>query len=335
MFKGSSLDHREGLILKVMNDHGQSIQTDIAPLPGFHTESLKSVLKVFPAIQKKLEGSFWSLKLLLNSDHLLSQSLSYKKYPSLYFALEFALLCHLMPKIDFFQKIKVNALLVGSDSEIKLKTPLLKSYDSLKIKVGKRGPYELLALIDKIKPHLNEHQMLRIDFNRSWELKDLLQFCKHFPLELCQYLEEPLKNPLELLPFSNYYPHPIGFDESLLDTSLEFLLTIPTKRAFIIKPTLIGSLQKINHFYSKACLHNLDYILTSTFESGIGHLMIAHLAHYLALENPIGLDTYNWLEDDILTKPLEFNQGSLDLKCQHILNPYINWNKLTPLYEYA
>ena len=63
--------------------------------------------------------------------------------------------------------------------------------------------------------------------------------------------------------------------------------------------------------------------------------MIAHLAHYLALENPIGLDTYNWLEDDILTKPLEFNQGSLDLKCQHILNPYINWNKLTPLYEYA
>ena len=335
LLKESLVDYREGLILKMTNANGQSIQTDVAPLLNFHTESISSILKIFPQIQKALTKSFWSLKLLLNSEHLLSQNLSYQKYPSLYFAIEFALLCHLMPKLDHFQNIKINGLLSGTDNEIEIKAPLIKSYGSIKLKVGARGAYELLSLIEKISPHLKAEQKLRIDFNRSWELSELLEFCKHFPIELCEYLEEPLKNPLELLHFSSSYAHPIAFDESLLDTSFEFLLTIPTKRAFVIKPTLIGSLQKINYFYSKARLHNLQFILTSTFESGIGHLMIAQLAHYLAIEDPIGLDTYQWLESDVLTKPLEFNKGVLSLKEQHILNPYINWSALTPCYEHA
>ena len=333
--KGSLLDHREGLILKVTCEHGQSIQTDIAPLLNFHTESISSILKIFPQIKKALTKSFWSLKLLLNSENLLSQNLSYKKYPSRYFAIEFALLCHLMPKLDHFQDIKINALLSGADSELELKAPLIRDYESVKLKAGPRNAYELLSLIEKIQPHLRPQQKLRIDFNRSWKLTELLEFCKYFPIELCEYLEEPLENPLELLHFSSHCAHPIAFDESLLDTSLEFLLTIPTKRAFIIKPTLIGSLQKVNYLYSKARLHNLQFILTSAFESGIGHLMVAQLAHYLAIEDPIGLDTYQWLENDVLTKPLEFNKGKLDLKEQHILNPYINWKALTSCYENA
>ncbi len=327
--KNHAINKRRGFVLELRADNGQVIYTDIAPLPHFHPETCQEILAIFPKVQKSLQNSFWSLKLLLNTEHVLSTALSYQRFPSLYFAIEMAILCHLMPNLQFFQDIKVNAHLKGTDAEIVQKVQTLKSFSSLKVKVGKRNPSELLQLMDQLCPHLSSSQKLRIDFNRSYSLQELLTFCEKFPLELCEYLEEPLANPMELLAFASEYPHPIAYDESLLDTPLELLLTVPTKNAFVIKPTLIGSLQKIAYLYSKARLHNLQFVLTSTFESGLGHLMIAQLAHFFALEEAIGLDTYAYLENDILLKPLTFSKDTLCIKDQHIFNPYLNWAMLT------
>lgn len=325
-----SILSREGLILKVKNDLGASVYVEAAPLPHFHKETLKETVDKLANVKEHLIGSFWSTKLLLSSDHILSKVLDYKKYPCLYFALEFALLCHLMPKLAYFQDIHINALLSGDDKTVLEQSKLVKDYPAIKVKASNRSPIEMLKLMESLIFN-DPHRRFRIDFNRSWQLSDLVEFCSHFPIENCDYLEEPLKNPLELLAFSDKFGHPLAFDESLIDTSIEFLLTLPSKVAFVVKPTVIGSLEKIHFLYSKARLHRLDFILTSTFESGIGHLMIAQLAHYLAIEEPIGLDTYHWIEEDLLLKPLSFKNGTLSLKDQHLLNPYIDTNKLTPL----
>lgn len=332
--KGGSLNKRKGFILKMVSDTGHTIYSDVAPLPFFHRETEADILNIFPKIADQLIGSHWSLKLLLSHPNILSEHLNPTQFPTLYFALEFALLCHLMPRLDYFQEIKLNAYLSGTDHEILLKAHHLKHYEAIKIKVGPRDSHELLQLINKIHPCLLPHQVLRLDFNRSWSLSMLSHFCERFPLDLCDYLEEPLNNPLELLTFSNDFPHPLGFDESLLDTPLEFLLSIPTKAAFIIKPTLIGSLQKIHYLYSKSRLHDLKFILTSCYESGVGHLMIAQLAHYLAISDPMGLDTYQWIKNDLLIQPLDLSYGMLKLKEQNILNPYINFNLLSKCYEH-
>lgn len=325
--KGHPLGNRRGCLLKMVSDKRRGIFADVAPLPYFHKESLEDIKECFSEIKERLIGTHWSLQLLLKEKHILMDLPLYKKYPSLFFAIEFALLCHLMPKFNFFQDIKINALLAGSDEEILSKASLLKERRAIKVKAGRREPHEMLMLMEKLAKALPGHKF-RVDINRAWPLDKTRAFCKKFPIELCEYLEEPLKNPLDFLTFSNEFLHPIAFDESILDTPLEFLLSVPTKAAFIIKPTLIGSLQKINQLYSKAELHGLKFILTSAFESGLGHLMIAHLAHFLGIEDPIGLDTYHWLKNDVLSKKLVLFEGVLNLKENHLLNPYVDMKAL-------
>ncbi len=329
--KGAQLETRKGLLLQIGDGRGRKAVCDIAPLPHFSPDTLSSILDAYADFKKRLLNSYWSLKLLLSPQNILNEHLSHSDYPSLFFGIEFALLSLMMPRFSLFTKVKVNLLLMGSDDAILKKAPLIQEYQATKLKVGKRSPEEALKLIEEIIPYLGPSQKLRIDINRSWTVRQALFFCEHFPISLCDYLEEPLQNPEEYLSFANYCNFPLAFDESLIEMPLDYLLSIPTKKALIIKPTLLGSLQKMNYFYQKACKHNLQFILTSSFESGLGHLMIAHLSRFLAIESPIGLDTYKWLEEDVLLAPLTFSKGSLHLPKENLVKPGLNMTKLTKI----
>lgn len=315
---------RLGFILKVVTDDQRITYADVAPLDHYHKETLESVLKQFEKIKPTLLDSFWSIKMLLGKNHLLYQILSDSDFPSLFFAIESALLTFLMPQSNLTKTVAINAFLQGSDEDILQKKTLLKDFKSIKIKVGHRDASQTLALIDKLSPHLDSNQKLRLDIQQKWSLSETLFFCSHFPIKRCEYLEEPLQNPLEFLRLAHETAHPIAFDESILTTPLDFLLSVPTKKALVIKPSLIGSLQRIYTLYSKARKFNLEFILTSCFESGLGHLTIGRLAHYLAIEEPIGLDTYYALKSDVLLSPLDMNFGYLHLKDDDFLFSKLN-----------
>lgn len=332
VLKGVTLSSRRGLLLQMSDENGRSAFSDIAPLPHFSPENLPDTLDVYAQIKPKLLKTHWSLKTLFSQNNILYQSLDPEKFPSLFFAIEFALLSLMMPSVCTSPHIQINSLLMGSDEVILQRMPLLKSFSRIKLKPGPRSPEKLGELIERILPYMQEGQKLRIDFNRSWDIKQTLAFCEKLPLEYCDYLEEPLKNPAEYLSLSNYTAHPIAFDESLLDTPLNLLLSVPTKKAFVIKPSLMGSLQKINFYYQKACRYKLDFVLSSAFESGLGHLMIAHLCRYLGIEAAIGLDTYTWLKKDVLMDPLKFTKGTLLLKMQNLVQPELNKELLKPIY---
>lgn len=320
----NSLLKREGLILCIKDEFGHEKFGDIAPLPYFHQETLSEVKTLFSEIQPKLLGTHWSLRMLLEGDHILSDLLKKKNASSLHYAIEMALLCHLTPLINANDEVPVNALLIGSDEDILEKAKTIEEYSVIKVKVSSRSPDEMLHLIDKLKPYLTTNQKLRIDINRFWSTEQAEYFSDRFEPSLCDYIEEPLKNPLELLEFSSKCDLPLAFDESILDTPLNFLLSVPTKKALIIKPALIGSISKIFQLYEKAQFHKLQFVLTSVFESGLGHLLIAQLARFLALDSPIGLDTYQWIQKDILSKALVFKKGMINLKESYAQNPYID-----------
>lgn len=323
LIRDNSLSKREGLILCITDELGHKKFGDIAPLPYFHHETLSEMQDLFCEIKPKLLGTHWSLRMLLEGDHILADLLKDKEASSLQYAIEIALLNHLT-LTSSHQNVPINALLIGEDEEILNKAKTLQEYSRIKVKVSNRSPLEMLDLIDKLKPCLTRHQKLRIDVNRFWNRDEAEFFSERIDPDLLDYLEEPLKNPLELLEFSSKSPHPIAFDESLLDTPLNFLLSIPTKKALIIKPALIGSISKIYKLYEKAQFHKLQFILTSVFESGLGHLSIAQLAQFFDLRDPIGLDTYQWIKKDVLSKTLVFQKGALNLKESYAQNPYID-----------
>jgi len=55
-------------------------------------------------------------------------------------------------------------------------------------------------------------------------------------------------------------------------------------------------------------------VISAAFESGVGIGKLAHFtAAYCRPNEPVGLDTYAWLSDDVLLEPLPSGAGELDL----------------------
>lgn len=184
-------------------------------------------------------------------------------------------------------------------------------FQTLKLKLGHLPLNEAIALA---KQHLSPS--LRLDCNRAWTLDQALHFASHFKPTDFAYLEEPLRNPQDLIVFSQLTHFPLALDESIhCDWA-----SIPTLKAIVVKPTIVGSIPPIPP--------HLDLILSSSYESGLGLLHIARLAQEHRLTQPIGLDTYCALQDDILTTPINCSSGSISWNFSAIP---IDFSKLCPI----
>jgi len=164
--------------------------------------------------------------------------------------------------------------------------------ETLKIKVGHLKLDEAILLANQYK----ETHLLRIDCNQKWSLDQALHFASHFSPTDFDYLEEPLSNFSDLIVFSRLTGFPVAVDES---SNQELLSQIPTLKAVIAKPTILGSVPTFP----------VPTILSSTYESSLGHLLIARLAS--SHTAPLGLGTFRLFSDDILQPPLRASQGFL------------------------
>lgn len=179
-------------------------------------------------------------------------------------------------------------------------------FSTIKLKLGHLPLPEAIALV---KQHLGLH--LRLDCNRAWTLNEALAFASHFKPTDFAYLEEPLRRFEDLVSFSHLTRFPIALDESISSDWTQ----IPTLKALVVKPTLLGAIPLIPP--------HLDLILSSSYESGLGLLHIALLAQERNLTHPIGLDTYRALQDDILTTTIHCSEG------------YFSWNYSDPPIEFS
>lgn len=176
---------------------------------------------------------------------------------------------------------------------------------TLKLKLGCLSLKEAISLVKK-----NTRYKLRLDFNRSWPLEKVVEFTRHFKPTDFDYLEEPVDNFNDLISFSINTQFPIALDESIHSNWSE----IPTLKAIVVKPTVVGAIPKIPP--------HLDLILSSSYETGIGLIHVALLAQN---KLPIGLDTYAGFKNDLLTTPIDCANGYFSWTPSK--NP-VNLNKL-------
>lgn len=248
---------------------------EIAPLPGWSRETLEDVLQE------------------LKSGKIVS--------PSVQFGLESALLSSSDPL-----SLPICPLLTGSAEEI-LQAAERVSGSLVKVKLGDLRAEKAIDILRELRKKFH----LRVDLNRKWALADSLKVFSHFSQTDFDFIEEPCQNARDL----HQFPFPIGADESLRDTSLEELLKIPHLKALVFKPTLMGGMRVGKMLADVARRHQLDLIFSACFESGIGIARIAHMAQALGVPiRPLGLDTYRYLEDDVLQNPLDFSEGYLHLR---------------------
>lgn len=324
--RGQESMYRQGYAMQLSDEQGHSGWGEISPLPCFSHETYEDVRAQFhelsdwlqgrsvPEACELLDGTFesWLAKLHLPA--------------SLRFGVESAVLNMLaneqqMPLSVFLggeqlQTIPVNALVSGSADKVSKKASEahLKSYRAVKVKVGRLSVHDDVSLINKVATILGDSVSLRLDANRNWSLEDALLFAKGIEGCRIEYIEEPCRTVAESREFSVSTGLPVALDESLLKLSPQELNDYTDMAAVVLKPTLLGGIERTMQFARKAESLGLAAVISSSYESSLGILTLVHLASVIGgQETPVGLDTLLLFEQDLLQVPLEIKQGNIIL----------------------
>lgn len=133
---------------------------------------------------------------------------------------------------------------------------------------------------------------LRLDANRARTPLKAQQFAKYVNPAYRQriaFLEEPCKTREDSRAFSRETGIAIARDESLREADFRFVAE-PGVRAVVIKPTLTGSLQKVQQQVAAAHALGLSVVISSSIESSLGLTQLARIAAADAADYS-GLDT--------------------------------------------
>ena len=330
--KGYLQYERQGIIVELTADDGTKGYGDAAPFTGLHQESISDIINETGNIASEL------YRIDLNTFSIkLEQVIS----PSLQFALEWALVDLLarsknLTGAQFFNKnnspkVKINALLSGDNKELQENAKILKTQkpEIVKIKVGKGPLEEDINLVKEIDKIFDGQIKLRLDANRSWNLEQANMFGAAVVNTNIEFVEEPVDKPADLQNFFLNTGIRFALDESLRDCSFEDIRGMTGLAAFVIKPSLFGSISFIRNWIDFAEILNVNVIFSSTFESSVGLWSIAQMASAFSKNDLAhGLDTYRWLKQDVLTSAFPAENYSIDVN-DDLIGKSLNHNCLT------
>lgn len=280
---------------------------DQQPLSGFSRESLDEAQQALTALLPKLQGQ--------HIDCLLKQAEA-SPYPSIAFGLSL-LHAKLSGKLDALRPLTTAVPLIyqptdAPKAELMAKIAKLdSSVRSVKVKVAQTSMEDELSLIYGIlsqRPDLK----LRLDANRGFSLEQALDFAACLPLDSIEYIEEPCQQPQDNQTLYRAIPLPYALDESLNDPDYQFVMQ-EGLTALVIKPMLLGSIEKLQRLIDEAHCYGVRCILSSSLERSLGINDLAHLAAILTPDEIPGLDTLHAFSQDLLV-PSGKHQ-SLKLKC--------------------
>lgn len=281
-FGAARFDRRDGLYLRLEGSAGVGIG-EVAPLPGIHRESLDDCLDAL-----RLFG-------LADRERL---------PPSLAFGLSVAqaiadgdpvLSRPLRPTVG------VNEL-ITDDSLPSLST------QTAKVKIARAGTDVDVggerARLDRIlveRPQVK----LRVDANRGLTLEEAKRLFDGINPARIDYLEEPLRTPLELPALHFATGMPLALDESLHEPEHRSALEVaPGVVAHVVKPPLVGSILRVRERAERTARQQLRTTITSTFESSYSLHVLARLITWLPnADGDHGLGTGGILLDDPCDPP--------------------------------
>ncbi|WP_220017423.1 enolase C-terminal domain-like protein [Candidatus Rhabdochlamydia oedothoracis] len=258
---------RSSHLVCLKDSNQQEAWAEISPLPGRSKETIdEALLQLINVLKGK------------KTSHL---------YSSVSFALATAL------KQFSFPPIPLCALLSGSKQEMMQQALLVahKGFSSVKVKISQLSLEDAFAVLDSLRKTFS----LRVDANQRFSFQEALYFFGQFPSLAFDFIEEPTWETSRLADFS----HPFGLDETLEKNPDFRFENLANCKAVVVKPMIQG------FFTTKKLMQHLEkkrtkLIFSSSYESGLGLMQIAHLAMQTKLY-PLGLNTQSLFTEDILT----------------------------------
>lgn len=318
---GRVLHERAGLLVRIESDSGRSGWGDVAPLPGFSRERMEEAEAELTAWAGRLRGARFDPR-----GHGLEAWPGYDPAavasPSVRFGLETALtsLSRRMehgagPELTCFEgAVPVNGLLAGSREQVLADAGRLRDEGcrALKLKVGSRPVAEDVEVTGAVCSVIGDDMGLRLDANRCWSLEQAVAFGREIGAGRVEYLEEPLRDPAHLRELFDATGIPVALDESLLELRPEDLEGRPEVGAVVLKPTLLGGVARAREWVVKALALKVRPVVSACFESGVGLLALAGFAWASTRDAvPAGLDTYRWLDADVVRPRIPFRTGAI------------------------
>ncbi|CAM3132370.1 o-succinylbenzoate synthase [Vibrio rarus] len=290
ILREQKLTQREGWVVELFENDSVG-RGEVAPLIGFSHETMdQAFVEVVAKLKKWIAG----------------ESLDcHSQYPSVAFGLSMAEfeLKGLLSKEGNYQ---AAPLCNGDPDDLIPALHAMQGEKVAKIKVGLYEPVRdgmLVSLFLESVPDLK----LRLDANRAWNLEKAKQFAKRIKpsqRSRIQYIEEPCRAPGDSLTFAIETGIAIGWDETLQngvmnpDFDLEFLTGA---KAIVIKPMLVGNINRCIQLIEKAQAAGLMAVISSSIESSLGLSQLARFAQQFTPMTTPGLDTLQLFKEQLHT----------------------------------
>ena len=146
---------------------------------------------------------------------------------------------------------------------------------TLKLKLGRRGFDDELALLERLRARVGAAIQIRLDVNRLWSAEDAPARLAGVTGVRPELVEECM--PAAALARFESSPVPLAVDESLQDPS--FVEQLPESvRALVLKPMALGGYARCLELASWAHARGLDVIVSHLFDGPVALAAAAHLA---------------------------------------------------------
>lgn len=269
---------REGIIISLTDQAGKIAQGEIAPLPWFGSETREEALELccslgeiisindiaaigdrFPACQFALESAW--LNLTQAQDGINPGDLNY---------------CYLLPAGE-------QALTIWKEIY------QAQSNTTFKWKIGVYPLAREIEILKQLVSILPAHIKLRLDANGGLNLTQARKLLTVTDtLQGIEFIEQPLPpgDFGEIVKLSQEYSTLLALDESVASyQQLKNTYQQGWQGVFVIKAAIMGFPSKLKQF----CQNNsLDIVLSSVFETEIGHNAVLKLAQQLNHPRAVG-----------------------------------------------
>ncbi|OOF59550.1 o-succinylbenzoate synthase [Rodentibacter myodis] len=300
------LKRREGLIVRVnCSSEGWG---EIPPLPGFSEETLE---------QAEAQAIEWLTKwqaLDCSSPRLSLDDV----FPSVAFGISCAM-NEMKGDLKEAGNYHTAPLCYGDPDELYSELATLPGEKVAKIKVGMYEANRDGLIADMFLEAIPD-LTLRLDANRRWTLEKALQFVakiKPTHRSRIQFLEEPCKTPDLSREFAAQTGIAIAWDETVRDPNFQ-LKKEPHLAAIVIKPTLMGSLERCVALIEQAHALGLTAVISSSIESSLGLTQLARIAQQYTPNVTPGLDTLDLMDYQLLRSWQDSNLPLVGLDSEFI-----------------
>lgn len=312
----------------ILEENGVRGIGEIAPLKSLSIDAipnLETIIehKLTDLVKLKLPRSFNEISDLLHN-------LNLDKYPSIRFGFETALLDlvnggkRIIFDNDFSKGVKktsINGLIWMGDKEFmfrQVKEKIENGFSCIKMKIGAIDFKQECEILQYIRSHFTSSEIeLRVDANGAFlpnEALEKLKYLSHFDIHS---IEQPIKPKQfdEMKMLCEESPIPIALDEELIGVDdiakKRKLLELINPQYIILKPTLVGGLQKSKEWIDIAEALKIDWWMTSALESNIGLNAISQFTSEFNNPLPQGLGTGSLYHNNI-ESPLTVDKGFIN-----------------------